>query len=147
MAGESLGSGSELLALAREAATRAHCPYSRFRVGAVAVADGFRFVGCNVENASSGLTVCAERVAIFAAVAAGHPAITRLAVACIDARDGDGPSGRMPCGACRQVMAELMAPDAVVEVDRVGRFIVAELFPCPFALRGAVGREDTGEEE
>jgi cytidine deaminase len=147
MAGESLASGSELLALAREAAARAHCPYSRFRVGSVAVADGLHFVGCNVENASYGLTVCAERVAIFAAVAAGHPAITRLAVACIDAADDDGPSGRMPCGACRQVMAELMAPDAVVDVDGVGRFTLAELLPRPFAVRGAAGREDTREEQ
>ncbi len=125
---------SQLLALAREAATRAHCPYSRFRVGAVAVADGLHFVGCNVENASYGLAICAERVAMFSAVAAGHPGISRLAVACIDASPQLGPGGRMPCGACRQVMAELLAPDTVIEVDGVGEFTLAELLPNPFAL-------------
>ncbi|MBA2447884.1 MAG: cytidine deaminase [Chloroflexi bacterium] len=124
----------ELLALARDAATRAHCPYSRFRVGAVALADGLPFAGCNVENASYGLAICAERVALFSAVAAGHPRVTRLAVACVDAPPDDGPSGRMPCGACRQVMAELMPPEAIVVVDGVGDFTLADLLPNPFAL-------------
>ena len=127
-------SDSELLDEARRAATRAHCPYSRFRVGAVAVADGERFNGCNVENASYGLSICAERVAMFAAVGAGHPRISRLAVACIDAPAGDGPNGRMPCGACRQVMAELMEPDGIVVVDGVGRFGLVDLLPNPFVL-------------
>ena len=125
---------SELLAGAREAATRAYCPYSRFRVGAVAIADGARFLGCNVENASFGLTLCAERVAIFSAVAAGHPRISRLAVACIDASAELGPNGRMPCGACRQVMAELMGPDGEVLVDGVRAFRVSELLPSAFTL-------------
>jgi cytidine deaminase len=125
---------TELLALAREAAARAHCPYSRFRVGAVAVANGLRFVGCNVENASYGLSICAERVAMFSAVAAGHPRVSRLAVACIDAAADLGPGGRMPCGACRQVMAELLRPDAVIEVDGVGELTLSELLPDPFAL-------------
>jgi cytidine deaminase len=127
-------SDSELLRIARQAATRAHCPYSRFRVGAVAVADGRRFVGCNVENASYGLTVCAERVAIFSAVAAGHPRVERLAVSCVDAPAELGTSGRMPCGACRQVMTELLTPDAEILVDGVGTFSLAELLPNPFSL-------------
>ena len=128
---------TELLVLARDAATRAHCPYSRFRVGAVAVADGQRFVGCNVENASYGLTVCAERVAIWSAVAAGHPRIGHLAVACVDAPPDAAPATRMPCGACRQVMAELLAPGAVVDVDGAGRFTLPELLPSAFMLEGA----------
>jgi cytidine deaminase len=103
-------------------------------VGAVALADRQHYVGCNVENASYGLAMCAERVAIFAAVAAGHRRIERLAVSCIDARPDLGPNGRMPCGACRQVMAELMTPDAVVDVDGVGAFTVAELLPGAFRL-------------
>ena len=125
-----------LLALARDAASRAHCPYSRFRVGAVAVAEGRRFVGCNVENASYGLTVCAERVAIWSAVAAGHPRIGHLAVACVDAPVDAAPATRMPCGACRQVMTELLTPDAVVDVDGVGRFTLSELLPRGFRLAG-----------
>ena len=123
-----------LLAEAREVAARAYCPYSRFRVGAVALAGGRRFAGCNVENASYGLSICAERVAVFAAVAAGHQQIDRLAVVCVDAAADLGPSGRMPCGACRQVMAELLAPDAVVLVDGVGALTMPDLLPRPFAL-------------
>ncbi len=125
---------SDLIDLAREAATRAYCPYSRFRVGAAVEAEGQTFTGCNVENASYGLTVCAERVAIFTAVAAGHLPIGRLAVSCVDASTDLGPGGRMPCGACRQVMAEFMAADAEVLVDGVGRFTPLELLPGKFAL-------------
>src|SRR4051812_794532 len=92
-----------LLLVARAAAERAHAPYSRFRVGAAVAVDGQTYPGCNIENASFGLTTCAERVALFSAVAAGHPQIGRLAVSCIDASPELGPDGRMPCGACRQV--------------------------------------------
>lgn len=123
-----------LLEAARAAALGAYAPYSRFRVGAAVRADGRIRAGCNVENASFGLTVCAERVAIFAAIAAGARRIEALAVACIDA-DGHGPaSGLMPCGACRQVMAEFGDPDVPVLVDRVGAFRLAELLPRPFIL-------------
>ena len=122
----------ELLALAREAATRAHAPYSRFRVGAVAVAEGLRFLGCNVENASYGLTACAERVAMWSAVAGGHCQISRLAVSCVDAPPDAPAASRMPCGACRQVMAELFAPDAVILVDGVGQFTLTDLLPGAF---------------
>ncbi len=122
----------ELLVLAREAATRAHAPYSRFRVGAVAVADGQPFLGCNVENASFGLTACAERVAMWSAVAGGRRQISRLAVACVDAPPHAPTTSRMPCGACRQVMAELFAPDAIILVDGVGQFTIADLLPGAF---------------
>ena len=93
-----------LLELARQAREQAYAPYSRFLVGAALVTrDGRHFLGCNVENAAYGLCNCAERTALFAAVAAGcKPGdFARLAVI----GDCDGPIS--PCGACRQVMMEL----------------------------------------
>jgi cytidine deaminase len=123
-----------LLLLARRAAERAYVPYSKFRVGAAVEADGRTYAGCNVENASYGLTVCAERVALFTAVAAGHRRVRRIAVTCADAGPDLGEGGRMPCGACRQVMAELMGPDGEVLVDGVGAFRVSDLLPSAFTL-------------
>jgi cytidine deaminase len=97
-----------LLAEARQARTRAYAPYSRFFVGAAVLCeDGTVFIGCNVENASYGLSMCAERVAIGLAVAAGHQRFTAVAVV------GTGPGPTPPCGACRQVIAEF-APDCPV---------------------------------
>jgi cytidine deaminase len=121
-----------LMLQARQAASRAYAPYSRFRVGAaVRDAIGGVYIGCNVENASYGLTVCAERNAIFAAVAAGaQRPFSALAVACIDAQQG----GCSPCGACRQVMAEHLEDSALVSVDDLGSFTVGELLPHSFAL-------------
>jgi cytidine deaminase len=95
----------ELRRLARAARDAAYAPYSQFAVGAaVETADGRRFSGANVENASYGLTICAERTAVFAAVTAGARAIAAVAVC--------GPDGTAtpPCGACRQVLAEFGAP-------------------------------------
>lgn len=123
-----------LVLLARAAAERAYVPYSRFRVGAAAEVGGQVYPGCNVENASYGLTVCAERIALFGAVAAGHRRVSRLAVTCVDAGPALGTNGKMPCGACRQVMAELMGPDGVVLVDGVRSYRVSELLPDAFAL-------------
>ncbi len=98
-----------LVAAARAVRRRAHAPYSRFRVGA-AVADesGRIHAGCNVENASYGLTVCAERNAIAVAVAAGARRVVAVAVA-----SGSRPPAS-PCGACRQVLAEFADPSAPV---------------------------------
>jgi cytidine deaminase len=121
----------ELHAEAGRAAARAHAPYSRFAVGAaLRVAGSDRpVIGVNVENASYGLTSCAERNALFAAVAAGHVELQTIAV---HAEAKSAP----PCGACRQVMAEL-APDIVVVFRRSGELVAAsldELLPEPFAL-------------
>lgn len=93
------------------------------------------FTGANIENASYGLTICAERTAIFAAVLAGAaPPIEAIAVACVDSPDGGDPNTLMPCGACRQVLAEFASPDTPVAVDRVGTFRLDELLPRAFRL-------------
>lgn len=94
----------QLMARARKAAEAAYAPYSRYRVGAaVELEDGRVFAGCNVENVSYGLTNCAERTAVFAAVAAsGGEKIAIRAVAVVNGEE----SACSPCGACRQVMAE-----------------------------------------
>ena len=124
-----------LLVRARQAAKRAHCPYSNFHVGAaVRCADGSVIDGCNVENASYGLSICAERVALFTAISQGRRPI-ELAVSCIDAKGDAAPGSRMPCGACSQVMQELMPSKADVSIDGVGTRQLEELLPTPFELR------------
>jgi cytidine deaminase len=125
----------ELLEHAREASRRAYCPYSNFHVGAAVLAGGRVFTGANVENASYGLTICAERTAIFAAVLAGAGPIEGVAVACVDAPEGGDPALLMPCGACRQVIAEFAEPETPILVDRVGTFRLDELLPRAFRLR------------
>ena len=123
-----------LLALAREAATHAHCPYSHFRVGAALVAGGKTFVGVNIEISSYGLTLCAERAAIASAVSAQASPITQVAVACIDAPSAAPLQERMPCGACRQWLSDL-APDATLYVDGSERdFQIADILPYAFKL-------------
>lgn len=100
----------QLLSTARTAFRNAHAPYSNFRVGSAILTErGATYSGCNVENASYGLTICAERNAIFAAVAAEGSGMRIKAVAV--ATERDGPCA--PCGACRQVIFEF-GPDALV---------------------------------
>jgi cytidine deaminase len=122
----------DLVQAAREVSGRAYAPASRFAVGcAVLTAAGATFAGCNVENASYGLTICAERAAIAAAVAAEGPGTRILAVAVHAAADSCSP-----CGACRQVIAEL-GSEAVVLYRRDGRTVrrrIAELLPDAFTL-------------
>jgi cytidine deaminase len=122
-----------LIAHAREVALRAYAPYSHFRVGAALEdTNGMIYVGCNVENASYGLTVCAERNAIFAAIAAGATRpFAALAISCLDAAEG----GCSPCGACRQVIVEHLSSEAKIYVDGVGSFTVLELLPHAFTLQ------------
>ncbi|MDR2515942.1 MAG: cytidine deaminase [Spirochaetaceae bacterium] len=108
-----------LFAEARRAADAAYAPYSHFRVGAALLADdGTVFSGCNVENRSYGLTICAERNAVLQGVAKGRRAFTALA---ISTPDSAGPVG--PCGACRQVLSEFMAPGAPVRFGGSGEAV------------------------
>jgi cytidine deaminase len=123
-----------LLDYARASGQNAYCPYSGFPVGAAVETEQGIYVGCNIENASYGLAICAERVALFQAVAAGANRITRLAVSCLKAQHDDPSGSRMPCGACRQVMSEFMAGDATVIVDGAGVWQVKELLPEAFQL-------------
>jgi cytidine deaminase len=120
-----------LVAAARAVRERAYAPYSSFRVGAALRAEnGAIFLGCNVENASYGATICAERTAILTMVAAGLRSVESIAVFT------DAETLAMPCGLCRQVISEFQR-DAVLIVanprqHRVLRF--AEIFPEPFVL-------------
>jgi cytidine deaminase len=122
---------SELTRRAREASLHAHAPYSNFAVGAaVLTAEGQVFAGANVENASYGLSMCAERCAIFQAVACGAKGIRAIAVYTPTA------TTTPPCGACRQVMTEF-GPDVLVicccnNVAAQQRYTLAELLPVAF---------------
>ncbi|MCS6775264.1 MAG: cytidine deaminase [Chloroherpetonaceae bacterium] len=133
---------NDLLEEARRAARNAYCPYSRFPVGAAVETERGVFTGCNVENASYGLAICAERVALFSAVAAGARAFRRLAVTCLRVAPDASVSERMPCGACRQVMAEFLPPEAEVIVDGAGIWKVCELLPEGFRMKGQSMPED-----
>ena len=120
----------ELIQRARAAASRAYCPYSRFRVGAaVLTASGAVFDGCNVENASYGLTCCAERNALFQMVVSGN---TKLAAVVIYTPTAEPTA---PCGACRQVINEF-GPDALVVSTCDGPAVhtkrLSELLPGAF---------------
>jgi cytidine deaminase len=123
--------------VARHARDLAYAPYSKFHVGAAVLMDnGACVTGANIENASFGLTCCAERVAIFSAIT-HHPGakITALAVSAgADDHPHEGERTRMPCGACRQVMVEFMTPDTPVWIDGVGTKALADLLPSPFKL-------------
>lgn len=118
-----------LVEAARAAQEHAYCPYSHYRVGAaLETDDGVLFTGCNVENASYGLTICAERSAVFTAVSAGARRFRRIVVA----TDSEPPGP--PCGACRQVLAEF-GPE--LEVESVGpsqskRWRIRDLLPDAF---------------
>lgn len=124
-----------LVAAARAVRRRAHAPYSKFAVGAAVLDERGRVsVGCNLENASYGLTVCAERNAIAAAVAAGARRIRAVAVA-----TGASPPAS-PCGACRQVIAELGGAETEVLIagttGAAQRTTLGALLPRAFGLRG-----------
>lgn len=128
---------TELLQEAIKARTKAYIPYSRFGVGAALLdQDGHIHHGCNVENAAYGPTNCAERTALFRAIADGHKAGSFKAIAVV--ADSDGPAS--PCGICRQVLIELCPPDMLVILGNMKGDIVettvSELLP------GAFGPED-----
>jgi cytidine deaminase len=123
-----------LIRAARAARAFAYAPYSNYAVGAAVLTDDQRIVsGCNVENASYGLSICAERAAVFNAIASGARKVVAVAVCTAD--------GGTPCGACRQVLLEF-TPDPetcavwVVKPDEiVRRYTLAELIPFGFRLR------------
>jgi cytidine deaminase len=121
-----------LIQAATDIRQRAYAKYSKFLVGAALLtADGKIFAGCNVENSSYGLTICAERVAVFSAVAAGQQRFELLAIAT--------SGGATPCGACRQVLAEFgpELPILLIDVDRPGSIVEAnlrDLLPGAFTL-------------
>ncbi len=118
-----------LLTEARRARDSAYAPYSNFMVGAAVLAGSGRiYIGCNVENASYSETVCAERVAIYQAIAAGEKELELLAVVAA----GDHPVS--PCGACRQVMAEFDIPRVLLAntEDTVIEKTLNELLPGAF---------------
>lgn len=118
---------SPLISLAAQARLNAHAPYSQFPVGAaIECADGSVFTGCNVENLSFGLTMCAERVAVGAAVAAGRRDFLRIAVV------ADTDEVISPCGACRQVLAEFHPSLPILSANLRGdvrEFSLADLLP------------------
>jgi cytidine deaminase len=123
---------SELAAAARRAAARAYCPYSRFPVGAALLTDRNEiFSGCNVENASYGLTICAERNAVFQAIAQSQ---SRLAIRAVVVYTPT-PEPTAPCGACRQVINEF-GPDAAIlsicDGESVIRSDLGSLLPQAF---------------
>ncbi len=123
---------SELIAAARKARIQAYAPYSNFAVGAaILTSQGKVFVGCNVENASFGLTICAERIAASAAVVAGERDFVRLALSL--------PESGSPCGACRQFLSEfcddmeILIDDSDKE-DCVRETTLASLLPDRFSF-------------
>ena len=119
-----------LVRLARLAKKHSYSPYSRFRVGAALLArSGKVYTGCNIENSSYGLTVCAERTAIFKAVSEGVRGFSAIAIAT------DEDRGTPPCGACRQVLLDLAGDIEGIMVGRKGPATVttmSELLPLPF---------------
>ena len=137
----------ELLEHAKKAAANAYAPYSKFNVGAAALTENGIFLGANIENAATNLGICAERVAIANARMHHSKKIIGIAVCCIDApKDDNGlirESTAMPCGGCRQWMAEL-APDAWLVTNASHRvYQLSDLLPSPFVL---TSKSDHNEE-
>ena len=120
----------ELLRIAKEASLNAYVPYSGFPVGAaLECADGTVFTGCNVENAAYGDTICAERTALVKAVSEGQRSFTRIAIY------GEGQGYCMPCGSCRQVLAEFSPEIEVLCAKAGGSYVsysLTRLLPYTF---------------
>jgi len=129
-------SENDSLNVAVNAKANAYAPYSKFYVGAaVETKNGKVFAGCNVENASFGLTICAERAAICAAIAAGEKDFSRIIVA----SSSDYPVS--PCGACRQMLSEFSPGIDIIMVGKntISRSKLSKLMPDPFNMRMSLG--------
>lgn len=124
---------ARLIDAARETQRHAYAKFSGFEVGAALLTkDGTIFTGCNVENSSFGLTMCAERVAVFKAVSEGHRDFEAIAVYSSSAQPA------RPCGACRQVLFEFNPSMELICVNGIGindKFLLSDLFPEGFRLR------------
>ncbi len=124
------GTIEQLIEAARAARERAHAPFSKFKVGAaVEDDDGRIYSGCNVESASYGLTMCAERVAVFRAISEGASQLVRIAVV------ADTEQLTPPCGACRQVLWEFLGDSELILANLSGgteRLRLSQIFPRPF---------------
>ena len=127
------GDAGDLVAAARRARENAAAAFSHFKVGAaLESADGTVFTGCNVENATYGLTICAERVAMFKALSEGHRSFTRIAIVA----DTEAPTP--PCGACRQILWEFGGNLEILLANLTedkGRHYLEDLLPLPFDAR------------
>ena len=127
------GDSRQLVAAARQARRRARAGYSGFKVGAaLETADGTIITGCNIENATYGLTMCAERVAMFKALSDGHSRFRRVAVVA----DTEDPTP--PCGSCRQILWEFAGDIEVILANlrrETARHRMSELLPLPFDAR------------
>ena len=120
----------KLVNLAKTAMIHSYSPYSRFKVGAAALSDeGSIYTGCNIENASYGATMCAERVAIYASVADGNKNIKKIAIV------SSSDQFTYPCGMCRQVMAEFMEADGIIVLsqgEETKEYRIGDLIPNVF---------------
>jgi cytidine deaminase len=129
-AGSRQRAADRLLAAARQARRRAVAEFSGFKVGAaLETADGTVVTGCNIENATYGLTLCAERVAMFKAVSEGHRTFRRIAIV------ADTQDPTPPCGACRQILWEFGGDLEIVLANlrrETGRMMLSDLLPLPF---------------
>ena len=124
----------ELINLAKQASKNSYSPYSHFKVGAALLcSDGTVFTGCNVENASFGATNCAERTAVFSAVANGYRHFSKIAI--VGSSDGVFTSPTPPCGICRQVLNQFCDKNFQIilfDGKEIIRLSLGEAFPYPF---------------
>lgn len=124
-------SNDELISKAYEAMRNSYAPYSKFNVGAVALCGEKIYMGCNIENASFGATICAERCAIFKAVSDGYTKIDKIVIVC------STHDFAYPCGICRQVMTEFMDENGIIVVTNdkeIREYKLSDLMPESFRM-------------
>lgn len=124
-------SNDELISKAYEAMKNSYAPYSKFNVGAVALCGEKIYIGCNIENASFGATICAERCAIFKAVSDGCTKIDKIVIVC------STHDFAYPCGICRQVMTEFMGENGIIVVTNdkeIREYKLSDLMPESFRM-------------